>query len=201
MKILRKPLAMLALGISAIILFPVSAFSGALTGTVIDNVIFNPVPDVEVSVFQSDSTLAGTDTTDINGIYALTLDAGEYYAFFSKQNYADTTISGIIIVPQDTTVIDLTFRFLQNCDYVPGDANNDGVFNGYDITFLIAWLKGGPPPPYSCECRPGWIWWPAVDYNCSCSNPNGLDITFIIAYFKGGHGQLACPCPDCPPIN
>ncbi len=200
MKVLRKPLAMLALGISAMILFPVSAFSGILTGTVIDNVIFNPVPDVEVSVFQSDSTLAGMDTSDINGIYALILNAGEYYAVFSKQNYADTTISGIIIVPQDTTVIDLVLRFINNCDYVPGDANNDGVFNGYDITFLIAWLKGGPPPPYSCECRPGWIWWPAVDYNCSCSF-NGSAITYIIAYFKAGYGQWACPCPDCPPIN
>lgn len=199
MKVLRKFLAILVLGISLIILFPVSAVSGILTGTVIDNVIFNPVPNVEVSVFRSDSTLAGMDTTTSSGFYALDLNIGEYFAIFSKENYADTTISGIIIVPQDTTVIDLTFRFLQNCDYVPGDANDDGVWNGYDITFLIAWLKGGPPPPYTCECRPGWIWWPAVDVNCSCSF-NGLEITYILAHFKYGGGQ-ACPCPDCPPIN
>jgi hypothetical protein len=201
MKVLKRLLAILVLGILVIFLFPVSAFSGTLTGTVIDNFYFNPVPDVEVSVFRSDGTPTGIDTTNTSGIYSLTLNGGEYFAIFSKQNYADTTISDITILPQWTTVINLTFRFLQNCDYVPGDANNNGVFNGYDVTFLVAWMKGGPPPPYSCECRPGWIWWPAVDYNCSCSFNGGLEVTFIIAYFKGGHGQWACPCPDCPPIN
>ena len=199
MKVLRKLLAIPVLAISLILFFPVSAISGTLTGAVIDNIIFNPVPDVVVSVFWSDSTLAGMDTTTSSGIYTLDLNTGEYFAIFSKENYADTTISSIIILPQDTTVINLTFRFLQNCDYVRGDINNDGVCNGYDITFLIAWMKGGPPPPYTCECTPGWIWWPAVDFTGSCSF-NGLDISFMIAYFKIGLLEII-PCPDCPPIN
>jgi hypothetical protein len=139
------------------------------------------------------------DTTIGNGVYFLTLDAGEYFAVYSKENYADTTIEDIIITPGGTIVVNLVLRFINNCDYIPGDANNDEVFNGYDITFLIAWLKGGPPPPYSCECRPDWIWWPAVDYNCSCSF-SGLEITYIISQFKYSGGQ-ACPCPDCPPAE
>jgi len=140
MKIFLKPISKIILAPSLILLFPASAFSGTLTGTVIDNFYFNPVPDVEVSVFQSDSILAGIDTTDINGVYALTLNAGEYFAVFSKENYSDTTISNITITPEGTTVINLTFRFLQNCEYIAGDINNNGVFNGFDITYLVAWM-------------------------------------------------------------
>ena len=200
MKVFRKLLAILVLGISVIILFPVSSFSGILTGTVVDNFYFNPVPDVEVSVFQPDSTLAGTDTTDVNGVYALTLNAGEYYAVFSKDNYADTTISNITITPEGTTIVDLTFRFVHNCVYIVGDVNGSGWFNGLDVTFGVNYFERGTPTPFNClcECTPGHSWYVCGDVNGSC-NYNGLDITYAVTIYLGGPREI--PCPDCPPVE
>jgi predicted extracellular nuclease len=85
------------------------------------------------------------------------------------------------------------------CEYVVGDANGNGTFNGLDVTYSVAYFKGGPPPPYECECPEGSgnIWYVAGDVNGSCSY-NGLDVTYMVAYFKGGPGPR--PCPDCPPI-
>ncbi|UCE67080.1 MAG: carboxypeptidase regulatory-like domain-containing protein [Candidatus Zixiibacteriota bacterium] len=199
MKVLKKLLAIPILAISLILFFPVSAVSGTLTGTVIDNFYSNPVPDVEVSVFQSDSTLAGIDTTDVNGVYALTLSAGEYYAVFSKENYADTTISDITITPEGTTLVDLTFRFTHNCQYVVGDVNGSWSLNGLDVMFGVAYFEGGPAPINClCECTPGHIWNVCGDANGSCFY-NGLDITYLITIYQGGPWVI--PCPDCPPIN
>lgn len=84
------------------------------------------------------------------------------------------------------------------CSYVVGDANNGGAFDGLDITYGVFYFKGGPPPPYECECTPGNIWYVAGDVNASC-NYNGLDITFGVAYFKGGPDPV--PCVDCPPVE
>ena len=82
------------------------------------------------------------------------------------------------------------------CDYVVGDANNSSSFNGLDITYGVGYFKGGPPPPYECECTPSNIWFVAGDVNSSCSY-NGLDITYGVSYFKGGSAPI--PCGDCPP--
>ncbi len=80
------------------------------------------------------------------------------------------------------------------CDYVTGDANGNGVFNGLDVTYCVAYLKGGPPPPYECECPigSGNIWFAAGDVNGSC-NFNGLDVTYMVAYLKGGPPPITCP--------
>ncbi|UCC80298.1 MAG: hypothetical protein JSW64_02755 [Candidatus Zixiibacteriota bacterium] len=80
--------------------------------------------------------------------------------------------------------------------YVTGDVNNSGAYDGLDIIYGVNYFKGGPPPPYECECTPGNIWHVAGDVNGSC-NYNGLDITYGVAYFKGGPDPI--PCPDCPP--
>lgn len=82
------------------------------------------------------------------------------------------------------------------CDYTVGDANNSHSFNGLDVTYSVTYFKGGPPPPYTCECPPHGTWYVSGDVNGSCSY-NGLDITYGVTYFKGGPGPL--PCPDCPP--
>jgi hypothetical protein len=118
---------------------------------VVDDFYFNPVPDVEVTVFHSDSTLAGIDSTDVYGIYALSLSAGEYYAFFTKENYADTTISDITITPEGTTIVDLTFDFIGICEYVVGDVNGSQSMNGLDVTFGINYFKYGYPEPIGCR--------------------------------------------------
>ena len=86
--------------------------------------------------------------------------------------------------------------FTLHGDYVVGDVNGNGDYNGMDITYGVNFFKGGPPPAYECECTPGNIWFIAGDANGSCSY-NGLDITYGMAYFKGGSAPL--PCGDCPP--
>lgn len=82
------------------------------------------------------------------------------------------------------------------CDYVVGDVNASDSYNGLDITYGVAFFKGGPAPLYECECTPGNTWYVSGDVNASCSY-NGLDITYGVAYFKGGPDPM--PCPDCPP--
>lgn len=82
------------------------------------------------------------------------------------------------------------------CDYVVGDVNASDSYNGLDITYGVAFFKGGPAPLYECECTPGNVWYVSGDVNASCSY-NGLDITYGVAYFKGGPDPM--PCPDCPP--
>ena len=75
--------------------------------------------------------------------------------------------------------------------------NNSGMFNGLDVTYSVAYFKGGSPPPYECECPPHGTWFVAGDVNASCSF-NGLDVTYAVSYFKGGPPPQ--PCPDCPPL-
>ncbi len=82
------------------------------------------------------------------------------------------------------------------CQYVIGDANGNEAFNGLDVTYSVAYFKGGPPPPFECDCPPHGTWYVAGDVNQSCSF-NGLDVTYMVAYFKGGPPPH--PCPDCPP--
>ena len=85
-----------------------------------------------------------------------------------------------------------------SCDYETGDINYSGNLNGLDVTFGVAYFKGGSAPPYECECTPGNTWHVAGDVNGSCSF-NGLDITYLVGYFKGGIEVM--PCPDCPPSD
>jgi len=83
------------------------------------------------------------------------------------------------------------------CDYVAGDANNSGGYNGLDITYGVNYFKGGNPP--LCDpCAPCAGWHYCADVNGSCSY-NGLDITYGVAFFKGGPPPI--PCGDCPPIG
>jgi photosystem II stability/assembly factor-like uncharacterized protein len=83
-----------------------------------------------------------------------------------------------------------------SCDYVPGDVNYNGVTNGLDVIYLVAYLKGGDEPPYSCICGTHGDLFVGGDANGSC-DVNGLDVTWMVAYYKGGPGII--PCPDCPP--
>ncbi len=83
------------------------------------------------------------------------------------------------------------------CDYVVGDVNGSESYNGLDITYGVAYLKGGNPPMCEpCVLCPGWHY--CGDVNGSC-NYNGLDITYGVAYLKGGPGLI--PCGDCPPAG
>ena len=81
------------------------------------------------------------------------------------------------------------------CVYVVGDVNGSEDFNGLDITYGVAYLKGGNTPLCDpCQYCPDWFY--CGDVNGSCSY-NGLDITYGVAYLKGGPSPA--PCGDCPP--
>ena len=85
------------------------------------------------------------------------------------------------------------------CDYVTGDVNGSGSYNGLDITYGVNYFKGGSDPfcPIgSCGIPPCDAFFYCGDVNASCSY-NGLDITYGVNYFKGGSGPM--PCGDCPP--
>jgi hypothetical protein len=82
------------------------------------------------------------------------------------------------------------------CQYVVGDINDNGQANGIDITFGVAYFKGGVAPSYICDCPNRGPIYAAGDVNGNC-NFNGIDITYYVAYLKGGPALM--PCPDCPP--
>jgi serine protease len=82
--------------------------------------------------------------------------------------------------------------------YIPGDINNNGVFNGIDLLYGVNYLRGrGNPPPYFNNCLPHLNGlYPAADINADCVF-NGLDITYGVNYLKGS-GPVPGSCVDCP---
>jgi hypothetical protein len=99
-------------------------------------------------------------------------------------------------ITPDVVRLVLKYRQGGGCEYVPGDANNSHTFTGLDVTYAVRFFKGGPFPPYSCDCPPHGTWYVSGDVNGSCSF-TGLDITYSVRYFKGGPAPI--PCSDCPP--
>jgi hypothetical protein len=85
---------------------------------------------------------------------------------------------------------------IAGCPYVPGDVNGSDSYNGLDITYGVAFFKGGNSPLCPACPIPECNWHYCGDVNGSCSY-NGLDITYGVAYFKGGPGPIYCG--DCPP--
>ena len=122
----------------------------------------------------------------------------------NNQNCVDTTEAACLDLGGDW---DAGLNCIDNpcptggCDYVVGDVNGSDSYNGLDITYGVAFFKGGPDPmcPYgSCPVPPCDAFFYCGDVNASCSY-NGLDITYGVAYFKGGPGPLFCA--DCPPTE
>ncbi|OGC93298.1 MAG: hypothetical protein A2W25_16315 [candidate division Zixibacteria bacterium RBG_16_53_22] len=88
------------------------------------------------------------------------------------------------------------------CTYIPGDINNFGGPNGIDVTYGVAYLKGGSYPPVDCNppCAVGdTVFFAAMDVNGTCST-NGIDITYFVAYLKQLQPALLY-CDDCPPAG
>ncbi|UCC78825.1 MAG: serine hydrolase [Candidatus Zixiibacteriota bacterium] len=156
--------------------------------------------------------VTGPASDPIDHVYANTIGysrmdysnpAGEYYigglvaniydVYFYHPAYVGTVVTDVTVSLADTTYLDITLRSI--CDYVTGDVNGSDSYNGLDITYGVAFFKGGPAPTYECECPPHGTWFVSGDVNGSCSY-NGLDITYGVAYFKGGPAPI--PCPDCP---
>ena len=75
------------------------------------------------------------------------------------------------------------------CDYAVGDVNGSDSYNGLDITYGVAFFKGGSDP-LCPACPPCAGFFYCGDVNGSCTY-NGLDITYGVAYFKGGPSPIA----------
>jgi hypothetical protein len=88
------------------------------------------------------------------------------------------------------------------CNYIPGDVNGVPPANGIDVTYGVAYFKGGNFPPVDCgtpvgPCPQSSPFYAALDVNGSCTT-NGIDITYYVAYLKGGAPLRWCPtCPPC----
>jgi hypothetical protein len=119
-------------------------------------------------------------------------------------SYIDDKDAGSAVLfegePTQNSVIYLRFpnptRQGTGCDYIPGDINSSGSANGLDVTYGVNFFKGGPPPPFICECGSHGTVFVAGDVNGTCSF-NGIDITYMVNYLKGGPAIIYCP--DCPP--
>jgi hypothetical protein len=134
-------------------------------------------------------TVAANDSAVYTVIYrAAGLGPGLYITPLSYTSNDTDQSSGYIPVNMQVTP--------RGCDYVMGDINGNNMLNGLDVTFGVAYLKGGSNPPYTCECTPGNTWFVSGDVNGSCDF-NGLDISYMVLYFKGG--PLLQSCADCPP--
>ena len=171
---------------------------GYIAGLVTGPDGLTPLANVIVTTHNNDDLLAGVDTSSVDGTYGLELAPGTYHQMFELTGYADTTVTDIILAADDTTQVTVNLRGAPTCQYVVGDINSNGVRNGLDVVYGVAYFKGGPVPPYACECTPGNIWYVSGDANASCSF-NGLDISFLVSYFKGGPEPQ--PCLDCPPAR
>jgi hypothetical protein len=89
----------------------------------------------------------------------------------------------------------------EGCVYIPGNVNGVPPANGIDVTYGVAYFKGGALPPNTCPmCPQPHPFYAALDVNGSCTT-NGIDITYFVAYLKGGAALLWCPtCPPVPPL-
>ena len=108
--------------------------------------------------------------------------------------------AGILIAALIAPLLVLLFysNSLCQCNYVPGDVNNDGRPGMADVNYLVNYFKGlGPAPPVSCDCPPHGLLYPAADANGSCM-VTASDVTMIINYLKGNAGSISY-CADCPP--
>ncbi|UCC80713.1 MAG: carboxypeptidase regulatory-like domain-containing protein [Candidatus Zixiibacteriota bacterium] len=165
---------------------------GYVMGTVTDTG-GSPADDAVVSLLDA----FREDTTDLSGDYYLPwITPGIYSLEFYHPDYGSAFVNDVEVWAGDTTVVD--FQLIGGCEYLPGDANGDDNKNGVDVTYLVAYFKGGPRPPDQCDCPPHGIIYTAADADGSCAT-NGLDVTYMVSYFKGGPRILYCA--DCPPYE
>ena len=133
---------------------------------------------------------------DFDQIRAVYLDDQENVYVTGYSDGTSGTWDLFLLKYPDTTI---TECLVSGCSYVPGDVNGSDSYNGLDITYGVAYFKGGSDPMCpagSCPIPPCDAFFYCGDVNGSCSY-NGLDITYGVASFKGGPGPI--PCGDCPP--
>ena len=168
---------------------------GYIAGTITDP-MFEPISDVFVSAMGT----GHTDSSDVAGQYFLdSLEVGTYDIFFTHPNYHDTIATGIEVLQGQVTTLDMIMTF--PCDFVPGDANGDGMVLGGDVSFMVRYFAGeGSHPPDSCfdNVADDWLY-SAADANGDCLFLPG-DISYMVQFF-GGTGPWPTYCPRTPPSS
>lgn len=191
-------------GINTIIVTAIDSYGNSdFCSTVVDATLSDPGYLSGLVTDSSLTPLAGVivtmreiiDSTGSDGRYFISdLVPGLYAVQFSLPGYMDSTITDVQLTANDTTIIDVALQ--AGCRYLAGDANGDGRFNGLDVIYSVSYFKGGPHPPFECNCPVWGRFYSAADANGSCTF-NGLDVTYSVAYFKG-LGPAPLSCPDCP---
>lgn len=163
-----------------------------------------------ISGYDSQDTHPGNLCALVSGQYGFsgTRDSWRVQAFDLVDYAGETVMARIDFASDGNTnglgmyvddVFFLTYPEPAGCSYTAGDINGSDSYNGLDITYGVAFFKGGPDPMCpagTCPLPPCDSFFYCGDVNGSCSY-NGLDITYGVAFFKGGPGPV--PCPSCPP--
>jgi hypothetical protein len=131
----------------------------------------------------------GADTFAVLTFSAAELDSGAYTGHLELlSNDPDES--------QVTIPVTFNVGLVGGCQYVIGDINHNGIANGIDVVYGVGYFKGGPEPPFICDCPPNGLLYAEGDVNGNCAF-NGIDITFYVGYLKGG--PVLRSCQDCPP--
>jgi hypothetical protein len=177
---------------------------GLLAGYVYEGDGTTPIADVRVETYDSLFALIEVDTTGSLGEYEVILYPGIYSQSLIKDGYETANLDSIEITSDDTTVVSVIMVVASGCQYIPGDINGNGFTNGIDVTFGVAFFKGGNIPPIDCgtpegPCPQASPFYAAGDVNGNCAF-NGIDITFFVSYLKGGQPEILF-CETCPPAD
>jgi hypothetical protein len=160
------------------------------------------LPGVNVYALDIAPDTVGAEITGVAGDYTFALVPGIYDVFFTKAGFVDTSFQNIEVT-SSLIVLNVNMRAGGgNCDYMPGDINNNGAANGIDVVFGVNYFKGSGTPPINCgspvgPCPQASPFYAAGDVNGNCAF-NGIDITFFVNYLKGIVPALL-NCPTCPP--
>jgi predicted glutamine amidotransferase len=181
-------------GACSLVVFATLSNPGFLGGSVTDS-LNAPFPTVEIEILVAEIF----DTSGMGGEFLIDyLVPGIYDIKFSHDGYLDTIAQAVEIAANETTLLSIAMR--AGCNYIPGDANGSGVFNGIDVTYSVSYLKGMSPPPVDiCPCPYHGLLYAAADANGDCLF-NGLDVVYSVNYLKTGR-RRPIGCPDCPPID
>jgi hypothetical protein len=176
------------------VIVSLSSNLGIIAGT-ITNTNGNPITNAEITIIENGrSRFSGYDGTYVFD----NLEPGVYSLSVSHFSYIDTTLAGIEVNANETTICDIVLQ-PATLLYVPGDVNGDEVVIGSDVTYAVNFFRGiGQPPPDSVwiESTESWLY-AAADANGSCSFI-GSDVTFLVGYFRGIHTEVLY-CPLAPP--
>ncbi|HBC46890.1 MAG TPA: hypothetical protein DCZ43_07585, partial [candidate division Zixibacteria bacterium] len=174
-----------------------AAPTGTIAGVAYNVAPPTVLPNVHVVTYDAGNVVVDDQISGALGTWTVNLPSGTYHEHLSKTGFQDTVINNIVVTSGNTSNVSANMQLQGGvgCHYVIGDANGSATFTGLDVTYSVRYFKGGPHPPYSCECTPGNTWYVSGDVNGSCTF-SGLDVTYMVRYFKGGAGPIACP--SCP---